>query len=78
MKKCNTCGKTLLLPIGADHLMCALRHPFRALLGWLLFICWQISGSRWFRKNEVLLRRSIRKEAFRKGIRKGGDLSRLR
>ncbi|MCX6814826.1 MAG: hypothetical protein NTY20_04225 [Candidatus Aenigmarchaeota archaeon] len=78
-RKCNTCGKPLKLPIGADHLTCALRHhPFRALLGWLLFICWHILGiagipaARWFRKEEVLLRRRIRKEAFRKGIRSRG------
>ena len=81
MEKCNTCGKPLLLP-GADHLMCALRHhPFRALLGWVLVICWQAldlvgcPAAKWFRMREALLRRQIRKEAFRKGLRPGGKRS---
>jgi hypothetical protein len=78
-KKCNTCGKSLSLPIGADHFMCALRHhPFRSLLGWLLVIFSKVLGlvgcpaSRLFRMKEALLRRQIRREAFRKGLRPGG------
>ncbi len=79
--KCNTCGKPLWLPIGADHLVCALRHPFRSLLGWILVGSWKLldivgcPAAEWLMLKEALLKRQIRKEAFRKGIRPGGKRS---
>ena len=81
MEKCNTCGKPLWLPIGADHALCALRHhPFRSAYGWILVICGQFlklvrcrRAARRFEEKEILLKQQIREEAVKKGLWKGDE-----
>lgn len=76
-RMCNTCGNQLLLPWGADHLWCALRHhPRQSALGWGYIILYALSrilfvrGAENFLKREEALGERIRKESIRKGLRK--------
>ena len=67
-RRCNTCDMPLLLPLGADHILCAARHhPYLALLGWgywLLGHLYPYAGAM-----EAILKIRIRREAIRKGLR---------
>jgi hypothetical protein len=75
-RMCNTCGEQLLLPWGADHLWCAIRHhSLQSALGWCYIILYYLSriflvkeaGN--FLKKEEALKARIREESIAKSLR---------
>ena len=73
MRKCIFCGKPLKLKLGAEHIKCALRHPYLSLAGWVLYI-FSFRGAEEKIKNRIRKKGVLYRERL---VRKTGINSKL-
>ena len=38
MRNCISCGRPLKINLGAEHFICAFKHPHLSAYGWILFL----------------------------------------